>query len=396
MNAGKADFECAKKIMRNLICGLWATILLAVLPMTQAVELPVINVAAYAVADEQSGMILASRDKDAQIEPAALTKLMTAYLVFDALQSGKLKARQQLQVSSTGWQTDGSRMFLQQGVPVPAEAVVQGMLVISANDAAITLAEAVGGSEKAFVQRMNTQAQKMGLHHTHFMNCTGLPAQGQYSSVGDLLILAQRLVSDFPQYQKWFAKKSFSYNGVTQLNQNLLLFRDNQVDGLAVGYSINGGYNLAVSSKRNDRSNIAVLVGADSSEARAAEGSKLLSWALTSFNTVRLYPAGHKLADITVYKGAHRKVPVGFLRDTYVTVPANGAKELLIELDAVQPVVAPVYKGQNIGTLKLLAGNQTIAEQQVVALHNVDEAGWFSRWLDSVALWWHNLFHKAK
>lgn len=380
-------------MMRNFFRWLITTVLMSVLLPSHAVTMPEINAAAYAVADQQSGTVLASRDKDARIEPAALTKLMTAYLVFDALHTGKLKAQQPLKVSATGWQADGSRMFLQQGVPVNVETVVQGMLVISANDAAITLAEAVSGNEKAFVRKMNAEAQKMGLTNTNFVNCTGLPAEGQYSSVGDLLLLAQALVRDFPQYQSWFAKKSFAYNGVTQLNRNLLLFRDDQVDGLAVGYTIHGGYNLVVSSKRNERKIIAVLVGADSSEARAAEGSKLLSWALTNFNTVRLYPAGHKVSDITVYKGAHRKVAAGFLGDAYVTLPSGSAKQLSVELEAVQPVVAPVYKGQTIGTLKLLAGKQEIAQQDVVALENVGEASGFSRWLDGIAMWWHNLFN---
>lgn len=380
-------------MMRNFFRWLITTVLMIVLLPTHAVTMPEINAAAYAVADQQSGTVLASRDKDARIEPAALTKLMTAYLVLDALHTGKLKAQQPLKVSATGWQADGSRMFLQQGVPVNVETVVQGMLVISANDAAITLAEAVSGNEKAFVRKMNAEAQKMGLTNTNFVNCTGLPAEGQYSSVGDLLLLAQALVHDFPQYQSWFAKKSFAYNGVTQLNRNLLLFRDDQVDGLAVGYTIHGGYNLVVSSKRNERKIIAVLVGADSSEARAAEGSKLLSWALTNFNTVRLYPAGHKVSDITVYKGAHRKVAAGFLGDAYVTLPSGSAKQLSVELEAVQPVVAPVYKGQTIGTLKLLVGKQEIAQQDVVALENVGEASGFSRWLDGIAMWWHNLFN---
>ena len=380
-------------MMRNFFRWLITTVLMSVLLPTHAVTMPEINAAAYAVADQQSGTVLASRDKDARIEPAALTKLMTAYLVLDALHTGKLKAQQPLKVSATGWQADGSRMFLQQGVPVNVETVVQGMLVISANDAAITLAEAVSGNEKAFVRKMNAEAQKMGLTNTNFVNCTGLPAEGQYSSVGDLLLLAQALVRDFPQYQSWFAKKSFAYNGVTQLNRNLLLFRDDQVDGLAVGYTIHGGYNLVVSSKRNERKIVAVLVGADSSEARAAEGSKLLSWALTNFNTVRLYPAGHKVSDITVYKGAHRKVAAGFLGDAYVTLPSGSAKQLSVELEAVQPVVAPVYKGQTIGTLKLLAGKQEIAQQDVVALENVGEASGFSRWLDGIAMWWHNLFN---
>lgn len=363
------------------------------LQLAKAEPKPNINAAAYVVADEQSGMVLASQDLDARIEPAALTKLMTTYLVFQALQNGKLKPDSMLALPTSGWQTDGSRIFMQPDVPLKAELVILGMLTISANDAAITLATAISGSEKAFVRQMNEQAQKMGLENTHFINCTGLETEGQYSSVGDLMRITQLLKQDFPQYQSWFAKKSFANNGLNQLNRNLLLFRDDKVDGMAVGYTINGGYNLAVSTKRNGRSIIAILVGADSNEARAAEGSKLLSWALTSFNTTKLYDAGYKIADLAVYNGTSTKVPVGFSKTSYVTLPANGEKNLNSVLEAVQPVVAPIHKEQRLGTLKLLNNKkEVVAQKEVVALEGVTEAHGLDRWLSNLRNWWKGFF----
>lgn len=360
---------------------------------TMAESPPVINAAAYVVADQQSETILAGQDVDARIEPAALTKLMTTYLVFQALQDGKLQADAMLTLPTSGWQTDGSRLFMQPDVPMKAEDVIQGMLAISANDAAITLATAISGSEKAFVRQMNEQAERLGLKNTHFINCTGVAAEGQYSSVGDLMQIAQLLQRDFPQYQSWFARKSFVNNGMTQLNRNLLLFRDDQVDGMAVGYTIDGGYNLAVSTKRNGRSIIAILVGADSNEARAAEGSKLLSWALTSSNVAKLYDANHKITELSVYKGSSTSVPIGFIHAAYVTLPAEGEKSLKSVLETVQPVVAPIRKGQTLGRLKLLNDkNQVVAEKNVVALEDVREARGLNNWFSRFNLWLRGIF----
>lgn len=379
--------------MKSIFDWLFMAMAIFAFQLVSAKPVPDINAAAYAVADQQSGTILASRDLDARIEPAALTKLMTTYLVFQALQSGKLKPDSMLTLPSTGWQTDGSRIFMQPDVPLKAVSVIEGMLTVSANDAAITLATAISGSEKAFVWQMNDQAENIGLKNTHFVNCTGLAVEGQYSSVGDLLQLAQLLIRDFPQYQHWFANKSFANNGITQLNRNQLLFRDDKVDGMAVGYTINGGYNLAVSSKRNGRSIVAVLVGADSSEARAAEGSKLLGWALTSFNVAKLYDAGHKITDLSVYKGSSASVPVGFIHPAYVTMPADGAKLLKSQLEAVRPVVAPIRKGQKLGMLKLLdENNQVVVEKEVVALEDIGEARGFDGWLVRFNQWWRKLF----
>lgn len=378
------------KIIIKSLCLLCLSL---VLECVRAEPVPEINAAAYVVADQQSQTILASRDLDSRIEPAALTKLMTTYLVFQALQSGKLKPESMLTLPTSGWQSDGSRIFMQPDVPMKAETVIQGMLTISANDAAITLATAISGSEKAFVRQMNEEVDKIGLKNTHFINCTGQAAEGQYSSVGDLLQLAQLLIQKFPQYQNWFAIKSFTNNGITQLNRNLLLFRDDKVDGLAVGYTINGGYNLAVSSKRNGRSIIAILVGTDSSEARAAEGSKLISWALTSFNVAKLYDGEHKITDLSVYKGDKSSVPIGFIDTAYVTQPSDGAKKLKLQLEAVRPVVAPIRRGLVLGTLKLInENNQVVAEKDVVALEEVKEARGRDGWFNRLWYWFTNLF----
>lgn len=347
---------------------------------------PVVAGSAFAVEDLQSGQLLAQNGLHERVEPGALVKLMTAYLAFQSVHSGKLSLQQPLTVSSRGWQAQGTRIFMQPKTAIPAQTVLRGMLVASGNDAAITVAETVGGSETGFVKMMNAEAQKLGMMDTHYVNCTGVSAENQYTTVADLLVLTRSLLRDFPQYASWFAQRSFSYNGISQPNRNLLLFRDASVNGMAVGYTLNGGYNLIASSQRNGRRVLALVMGTESQEARAAEGSKLLNWGLQAFDTVKLYDAKDAMTHVTVYQGARRRVPVGFLQTAYVTVPAGMAGQIKPVLETVQPVVAPVRKGQNLGSLKLYDGTRLVAEKPVVALADVGEAGWFGRAWDGLVM----------
>lgn len=353
---------------------------------------PDIGSTAYLAADIQSGQIFAQKSASERIEPASLTKLMTAYLSLQALSAGRLKPNQMLTVSAQGWRVPGSRIFMQPDTPVKAETVLQGMLVAEGNDAAITLAETIAGSEAKFVRQMNAEARLLGMTQTHFVNCTGLPAEGQYTTVTDLLKLTQALMLRFAQYQPWFARKSFAYNQITQPNRNLLLYRDSSVDGMAVGYSLSGGYNLVVSSKRNQRSVVVIVAGAESEEARAAAGGTLLNWALQSFDTVKLYAADKAVSDIAVYKGKREHVSVGFLQPTYVSLPHNSTRQLTPVLETIQPVVAPIRRGRVLGTLRLFDGKRLVAEKPVVALQDVPEAGLLGRSWDGLLLWLKNLF----
>ncbi|STZ76223.1 D-alanyl-D-alanine carboxypeptidase family protein [Bergeriella denitrificans] len=354
---------------------------------------PEIAATSYILRDLHSSQTLASQNADAPIEPAALTKLMTAYVVFKALDAGTLKADQMLNVPQSAWHAAGSRMFLNPQTPVSVDNLIKGMVVQSANDAALTLAEAVGqGSSAEFVKQMNAEAQRLGMSKTRFLNPTGLHEDGHVSTAADLMKLAEALIRDFPQYYPVYALKSFQYNGIEQPNRNLLLFRDSSVDGLQTGFSEAAGYHLAASSQRNGRRIVSIVIGADTTEARAAQSSKLLNWALQAFDTPKLYPAGEAVSQVKVYKGSSKAVDIGFLSDAYMTLPRDAAEGLKPILETLQPVLAPVKKGQPLGVLKMMQNGKVIAEKEVVALHDVAEANWFGRTWDSIVLWFRNLF----
>ncbi|UOO81059.1 D-alanyl-D-alanine carboxypeptidase [Uruburuella testudinis] len=354
--------------------------------------LPEIAATAYMVKDLQSGQVLAQKDLNVQVEPASLTKLMTAYLTFKALDNGTLKPDQMLSVSEQGWKAEGSRMFLEPRTPASVSDLIKGLIVQSGNDAAITLAEAIGGSEAGFATMMNAEAKRLGMNQTFFANSTGLPAEGHLTSVNDLATLAGAIIQDFPKYYPIYSMKSFKYNNIEQPNRNLLLYRDASVDGLKTGHTSSAGYNLVASSKRNGRRVVSVVVGTASPEARAAESSKLLNWALQSFDTPKLYDANQTISQVKVYKGAANAVNVGFIEPAFISIPRGEGKNIKPILETVQPVLAPIQKGQVLGKLKIVSNGQTLAEKEVVALNAVEEAGWFGRTYDSIVLWFKNLF----
>lgn len=360
-----------------------------------AIPLSEISATAYIVQDAQSGQVLAGKNLDTQIEPASLTKLMTAYLAFKALDNGTLKPDQMLTVSDKGWKAEGSRMFLDPKKPASVSDLIKGLIVQSGNDAAITLAEAIGGSEEGFAAMMNTEAKRLGMKNTFYTNSTGLPGEGHLTSVNDLVILAGAIIRDFPKYYPIYAMKSFKYNNIEQPNRNLLLYRDASVDGLKTGHTSSAGYNLVASSKRNGRRVISVVVGTESTEARASESSKLLNWALQAYDTPKLYDANQTISQVKVYKGSSNAVNVGFLDASYVTIPHGEGQNIKPVLETVQPVLAPVQKGQILGKLKVMNGNAVLAEKNVVALNTVEEAGWFGRTYDSIVLWFKSLFADA-
>lgn len=360
-------------------------------PTTNVPALPAIAATAYLVTDLQSGQIIAESQADTPIEPASLTKLMTAYLVFKHLESGQISPEQELTVSEYGWKQEGSRMFLERGKPAKIKELILGLIVQSGNDAAVTLAEGIAGSEAAFAELMNAEAKRLGMNHTHFENSTGLPGARHLTTVRDLAILSAAIIRDYPDYYKIYSEKSYTYNNITQPNRNLLLFRDPNVDGLKTGHTNSAGYNLIASSNRSGRRVVSVVVGTASPEARATESSKLLNYALQQYDTPKLYAAGQNIAQAKVYKGADSQVPLGFLQDTYATIP-HGAADITPVLETVQPVLAPIQKGQNLGTLTLKRGDQIISRHTVVALNDVPEAGFFGRLWDSIVLFFKNLF----
>ena len=356
-------------------------------------QVPEIAAAAYAVYDVQSGQILAEKNLHERVEPASLTKLMTAYLVFKALEEGRLKPDQTFAVSEQGWKTEGSRMFLDPKKPATVDDLLKGLIVQSGNDAAVTLSEAVAGSEAEFVRLMNAEAERLGMKDTRFENSTGLPGPEHYTSVQDLLILSAAIIRDYPQHYPIYSLQSFSYNNITQPNRNLLLYRDPSVDGLKTGHTTSAGYNLVASSNRNGRRVISVVMGTESMQARATESSKLLNWALQAFDTPKLYEAEAAISQVKVYKGENNVVNVGFTEAAYITVPHGEGKRLTPILETEQPVLAPITKGQVLGVIKFVDANQqVVAQKEVVALNDVAQAGFFGRMWDSIVLWFKDLF----
>lgn len=341
---------------------------------------------AYYLYDYFGNQPIAMRDPDGRVEPASLTKLMTAYLTFKALKEKRLTLDQQLLVSSIGWKTEGSRMFLDPKHPARVDELIKGMIVQSGNDACVTLAEAIAGSEDVFAQMMTQEAKRLGMANTQFRNSTGLPDPEHYTTVRDLARLSVAIIRDFPEFYPIYSMRSFTYNGITQPNRNLLLYRDPSVDGMKTGYTEAAGYNLIVSAHRDGRRLVSVLVGASSAQARAQESAKLLHYGLQFFETPKLYAAGRAVSHAQVYKGAEASVAVGFSHDVYVTVAKGATSRLKTQFSSLQPLVAPIQAGQRVGTLSLLLDGKVIAQRPVVALSSIPSGGFVTRMWDALRL----------
>ena len=354
----------------------------------QALQPPQVAGRAFVVTDLSSGQVLAAEKADERVEPASLTKLMTAYLVFAALREGRIALDQQVQVSERAWRAPGSRTFLELGKAVSVETLLRGMVVQSGNDASIALAETLAGSEALFAQLMNREAARLGMTQSRFANATGLPDAQHYSSARDLALLGTALIRDFPRkYARYYPMKEFRHNDITQMNRNRLLWLDPSVDGVKTGYTQAAGYCLIASSERGGRRLLTVLLGADSEAARARESQKLLNWGYQFFDGVRLYEPGQAVRAVDVWKGAEDAVKAGFERGLVVTVPRGEAKQLAAELRTHPPVLAPVQKGDQVGVLRVALDGKPLGEYPVVALESVPQAGVFGRAWDTLRLW---------
>jgi D-alanyl-D-alanine carboxypeptidase (penicillin-binding protein 5/6) len=392
--------------MKRLLAAALAALSLAV--FAEAPRPPEVAARAYLLMDVTSNQILASKDSDMPVEPASLTKLMTAYLVFDALKSKKIDLKQTFGVSERAWRMPGSRMFIDPKMQVPVEDLIKGMIVQSGNDATMALAEGVGGSKERFVQMMNDQAKVLGMVNTGYKNPEGLTEAGHTTTARDLSILATRLMSDFPEYVHFYAIKKYRYPGTpaaNDSNRNLLLFRDPTVDGLKTGHTDAAGYCLVATAKRDfpalamagapagspastgSRRLLSVVLGAESETARANESQKLLNWGYTAFEAVKLFDAGAPVLTPKVWKGAESTVKVGRAQGVIVSVPAGTGAQLKTEVVRNEPLVAPVTKGQVLGTLKVRAGEALVAEVPLTALDAVPQAGVIGRTWDAIRLW---------
>ena len=362
---------------------------------------PEIAAKAYLLMDVTSGQVLAAKDPDQPVEPASLTKLMTAYLVFDALKSRKITLTQTLPVSERAWKMPGSRMFIDPRMQVPVEDLVKGMIVQSGNDATVALAEGVGGSVERFVQLMNDQAKALGMNASGFRNPEGLTETGHTTTARDLATLATRLMNDFPEYVTYYPVQRYRYPGTPEANdrnRNVLLFRDPTVDGLKTGHTDAAGYCLVATARREvpslgsgadgQRRLLSVLLGATSENARANESQKLLNWGYTAFDAVRLAKAGEPVATPRVWKGKEAQVKLGLPQGVVVTVPAGEGSKLRTEIIRPEPLVAPLTRGQTLGSLKVsTASGAPVADVPLTVLETVEESGIFGRAWDALRLW---------
>lgn len=350
---------------------------------------PPIAAKAYLLVDFNTGKQLAAHDPEMRVEPASLTKLMTAYLTFTALKQGQIRPHQQVPVSAKAWKTIGSRMFIDPHKPVTVKQLLNGMIVESGNDASIALAEAVAGSEEAFVQLMNREAQRLGLKNTHFVNATGLPDPDHYSTAEDLALLTSAIIRDFPKYYELYSQKEFTYNKIKQANPNRLLWTDPAVDGVKTGYTESAGYCLIASARRGEHRLLSVVLGAASERARTAESQKLLNYGFQFYDSFRVQAKNQPVATLEVYKGTEDTVEAGFLNDVYVTLPKGQRSKLKASVESLQPLVAPINAGQRVGTMKISVDGKPYRELPVVALENVPVAGILGRSWDSLRLMFH-------
>ncbi len=368
-----------KLLLPLLIC-------FAVMPVFA--QKPALSIAAksFLLTDFQTGQVLASQNAHERVEPASLTKLMTAYVVFTALKQERIALDQNIHVSEQAWRMIGSRMFIEPNKTVTVEELIRGMIVQSGNDACIALAEAIAGSEEIFAHMMNKEAARLGMKNTHFTNTTGLPDPNHYSTAHDLTLLATAIIRDFPEYYLLYSIKEFTYNDITQTNRNRLLWLDPHVDGMKTGWTKAAGYCLVTSAVRDKRRLVSVVMGAESANSRSMESQRLLNYGFQFYDTLHLYKKDEVLTTIQLWKGAENMLKAGFDRDVYFTLPKGQADQLKATMEYKQPLIAPVNVGQEVGTVKFKLNGRTIETYPLVALENVETANIFGRTWDGVKL----------
>jgi D-alanyl-D-alanine carboxypeptidase (penicillin-binding protein 5/6) len=362
----------------------------AVVPGFAATPIPTapdVDARAYILVDFRTDKTLAAKEAAARMEPASLTKLMTAYIVFQELAAGKLKLDEAVTVSEKAWRSEGSRTLIELGKPVPVQTLILGMIVQSGNDATIALAERIAGTEDTFVQLMNANAKRLGMEGTHFENSSGLPSPQHYTTARDMSLLAIALIRDFPQYYAWYSVKEFEFNGIKQQNRNGLLSRDPSVDGLKTGHTDSAGFCLVTSALRDGMRLVSVVLGSTSMKARENASAALLNYGFTFYDTRLVVKGGVKLASAPVWKAASSPVDLGLKSDLYLTVPRDQAESLKTAVDVQPKLFAPLAADATVGELRVLAGGATIATVPLHPLSSVAEGGWWRRLVDTVKLW---------
>ena len=348
---------------------------------------PQVDARAYILVDYRTDKILAAKDAVAREEPASLTKLMTAYIVFQELAAGKLKLDEQVVVSEHAWRSEGSRTFIELGKPVSVQDLILGMIVQSGNDATIALAERIAGTEDTFAQMMNANAKRLGMVGTHYENSSGLPSPQHYTTARDLSLLASAMIREYPQYYKWFSVREFEHNGIKQQNRNGLLEKDPTVDGLKTGHTDSAGFCLVTSSLRNGMRLVSVVMGSTSMKARENASAALLNYGFTFYDTKLVIKGGAVLASARVWKGQSPSVDLGIKDDLYLTLPRGQADSVTTATDVQPRLIAPLGADADLGTVRVLAGNATLATKPLHPLKPVAAGGWWRRLIDTIRLW---------
>ncbi|MGA7979582.1 MAG: D-alanyl-D-alanine carboxypeptidase family protein [Chromatiaceae bacterium] len=359
-------------------------------PTSQQVPIPdppQLDVKAYLLMDPNSETILAESNADEHLEPASLTKIMTAYVVFRELAGGHLSLKDEVLISEKAWRTGGSKMFVEVGKRVPVEDLIQGMIVQSGNDASVALAEHVAGSEATFAELMNSNAKRLGMTNSHFVNADGMPNPDHYTTARDIAKVTAATIREFPQYYAWYAEKEFVYNDIKQPNRNLLLWRDDSVDGVKTGHTQAAGYCLVASAKRDDMRLISVVMGSKGVKARATDSLALLNYGFRFFQTHKLYAGGQELEKLRVWKGDSKELPVGPAQDVAVTIPRRKYDKLTAHIEKNADIQAPIAKGAVVGTIVVDLDGKEVRRVPLVALQGVAEGGLWARARDSVLQW---------
>ncbi len=372
----------------------WIALIAFQLNAVQAAEQPLqipappeLPAKAYILIDANSGRVLAEKNADQRLEPASLTKIMAAYVIFHEIAKGKAKLEDMVTVSEKAWKTEGSRMFAQVGAQISVENLLKGMIVQSGNDASVALAEHVAGDESVFAQMMNQHAERLGMTNTHYKNSMGLPDPEHYASARDLATLSRALIKEFPDHYQWHAIKEFEFNGIKQVNRNRLLWTDPTVDGVKTGHTKTAGYCLVTSALRDGMRLLAVVLGTASDKARSEANRALLNYGYRFYETKLMFKAGEPVTQSRIYKGDSKELAIGFLDDFYATFPRGQYAQLKATMDTNDLFVAPIQQGEKAGSLKIALNDGVIAQRDMVALKTVAEGGIFRRMFDQVLLW---------
>jgi D-alanyl-D-alanine carboxypeptidase (penicillin-binding protein 5/6) len=348
---------------------------------------PQVDARSYILVDYRTDKMLAAKDALARVEPASLTKLMTAYIVFQELAAGKLKPDEKVTVSEHAWRSEGSRTFIELGKPVTVLDLIMGMIVQSGNDATIALAERIAGTEETFAQMMNANAKRLGMVGSHFENSSGLPSPQHYTTARDLSLLANAMIREYPQYYKWFSVREFEHNGIKQQNRNGLLEKDSTIDGLKTGHTDSAGFCLVTSALRDGMRLVSVVMGSMSMKAREEASKALLNYGYTFYDTRLVAKAASALATARVYKAQNPSVDLGIKDDLYITLPRGQVAGLTTATDVQPRLIAPLSPDANVGSLRVFARGETLAKVSLRPLKSVAPGGWWRRLIDTIRLW---------